>query len=250
MMLHLTTPNVKGDAVKAAQVLLANNRFGEFYRGAIDGQFGPLAAQACTRAKKVLGYKLQDCKPFYGSDLEGYLDGTKKLTPAMKARRVKRHEKPRPVTLGDRIFTEAEKHVGTHESPAGSNLNPFGAWYGANGVPWCAEFVSFCAHTVGSKFRYAYVPYVVADAKGHRNGLRILSHSEVQRGDAVCFDWPGESPGVADHIGLFDEWIDATTFRTIEGNTSSDAAGDQSNGGEVCRKERSVTDVQAFVRIS
>ncbi len=247
--LILTTPNEKGPDVKAAQTHLTTNPYGKFYAGPIDGEYGVLTSQAAYRAKYHIGYSLGSCDHAYGDLLNSYLTGAKPLTALMKLRRAKRSQVPAQ-TIGDKAFAEATKWVGTKESPPGSNMNPFGAWYGANGVAWCAEFVSYCHNKAGSSFKYAFVPYIVNDARAGRNGLVALHASEVKHGDVVCFDWPGESPGVADHVGLFDKWINATTFTTIEGNTSSDAAGDQSNGGEVCRKERYTNCVAQFVRVT
>lgn len=48
------------------------------------------------------------------------------------------------------VIATALTEVGTKESPAGSNKQKYGAWIGANGVPWCAAFVCWCfAHTYG-----------------------------------------------------------------------------------------------------
>ena len=51
----------------------------------------------------------------------------------------------------------------------------------------------------------------------------------------------------SDHVGLFDHWVNksAGTFATIEGNT---AVGNDSNGGEVMRRERSMSQVSCFMR--
>jgi hypothetical protein len=243
---------MSGSHVKTAEAVLAKNKFGSFYHGAIDGQFGPMAAQSAATAKRALGYPLAQINETCGDLLISYLRGAKPLPAAYKLRRAARLKAAPKLSLGEKAFNEAVKWVGTKESPAGSNLNPFGKWYGANGVSWCAEFVSYCLSKAGSKFKYAYVPYVVNDARSGRNGLSVVSKASVRHGDLVCFDWPGESPGVADHIGFFDHWVNqaAGTFATVEGNTSPDDHGDQSNGGEVCRKLRYVSNVQVFVRVS
>ena len=154
---------------------------------------------------------------------------------------------------------EAELWVGTKENPAGSNIaKPFTPWYGwiGWGAPWCAVFVSYCLSKAGfsyinpSKARWAYCPYVLRDAKAGLYGLSIASAADVREGYIVLFDW--DNDGIADHIGLTRGPVDAAAHRvpTIEGNTSSDDHGDQSNGGEVCLKSRSLSDVIAFVKVS
>jgi hypothetical protein len=60
--------------------------------------------------------------------------------------------------------------------------------------------------------------------------------SDPQPGDIVFFDW--NKDGRWDHTGIFVKWLDdgRDVFETIEGNTSST---NQSNGGEVQRRQRS-----------
>lgn len=245
--LHLTTPLMHGAEVVDAQKLLHSNKYGTFYNGKEDGEYGVLTAQAAFKAKYHIGYKLSACDHVFGDLLRLYLNGTKPLTLAMRLRR-KARSKPPKRSMQNVAFNEAIKWVGTKENPPGSNDNPFGHWYGENGVPWCAEFVSYCYAKAGSKFHYAYVPYIVADARAGRNNLTALHSSEVAHGDVVCFDWNGD--GVADHVGIFDKWVTpGSVFETIEGNTSPDSGGDQSNGGEVCRKTRYVSNVEQFVRV-
>lgn len=43
----------------------------------------------------------------------------------------------------DAVIAKARSYLGTAEKPDGSNRTPFGAWFGTNGVAWCAIFVSF-----------------------------------------------------------------------------------------------------------
>jgi cell wall-associated NlpC family hydrolase len=157
--------------------------------------------------------------------------------------------------MREKAFREALTHVGLKESPAGSNRQMFGAWYGMNGVPWCAEFVSYCYAAAGSKQiakrqRWAYCPYMVNAARSGSNGMSITR--DPKRGDIVLFDWEGD--GVANHVGLFDSWVvKGKTFRTVEGNTSPSNA---SNGGSVVHygtgsfRPRSVSDVIVFAHLA
>jgi hypothetical protein len=134
-------------------------------------------------------------------------------------------------------------------------LQKYGAWYGANGEPWCAIFISWVLSHVGKPFKYAYVPYVVNDARAKRNGLSTILFAQVpaalKAGNVVlaAYDWPGESPGLADHIGFVEKIVNSNSFSAIEGNTTSSVTGNQSNGGEVCRKVRFTSDVQAFILV-
>lgn len=139
----------------------------------------------------------------------------------------------------------ATSQLGVKESPAGSNRVKFSAWYGVVG-PWCAMFVSWCMAQDGRKFHYDSVPTIVADAHNRKNGLQIVSKDQVAPNDVVCYDWGHD--GVPDHTGIFEAWVTkGLTFHAIEGNT---AVGNDSNGGEVMRRLRGISDVQAFVRVT
>jgi hypothetical protein len=90
--------------------------------------------------------------------------------------------------------------------------------------------------------RYAYVPYIVADGRRGINWLSVTH--DPHPGDLVCFDWEGN--GVADHVGLYEKDLAGSNFQTVEGNT---ALGNDSNGGEVMRRTRDTSQVQAFVHV-
>jgi len=155
-------------------------------------------------------------------------------------------------TAAQARLNKAKGEVGKKESPAHSNMQQYGAWYGMNGVPWCAIFCTWCDQT-GSKptksfvkgSRYSYVPFVVSDARLGRNGLSLTS--SPQPGDLVCFDWGRD--GEYDHIGLVLSKPDGRgTFDTIEGNTSTS---DNSNGGQVMQRTRNRTGQNTlFVRVA
>jgi hypothetical protein len=147
----------------------------------------------------------------------------------------------------------AIKQIGVKESPSGSNNNKYGNWYGMNGVPWCAIFVTWCYETNNAKpspsflagQRYSYVPYLVSDARGKLYGLQTTS--DPIPGDCVCYDWEGN--GEYDHIGIFERWTKGTSeFSAIEGNTSTS---NNSNGGQVMRRTRTRGgQATTFVRVS
>ena len=63
-------------------------------------------------------------------------------------------------------------------------------------------------------------------------------------GDIVIFNW--DQAGVPEHIGIVEEYLGNGRFRSVEGNT---AVGNDSNGGQVMRRERNVSQVDGFGRI-
>jgi len=156
-------------------------------------------------------------------------------------------------TLRETALHTAITELGTKESPPDSNKVKYTDWYGMVG-PWCAMFCTWCFETSGDSpafvkgSRFAYVPYVLDDARNNRHGLKVTG--DPIPGDLVLYNWDG---GEYDHIGLFEMWVPqgGGSMYVIEGNTSSDAAGNQSNGGEVCRKQRNVgSQATTFVRVS
>jgi hypothetical protein len=152
---------------------------------------------------------------------------------------------------GRNALAEALRHVGVRESPPGSNRTMFGRWYGADGVPWCAIFVSYCFdvgagvvlcrgwHGAGVGRRgVAYVPTLSAWLKATGRAV-----DEPAPGDLAIFDWDG---GVPDHVGIVVR-RHGGGVETVEGNT---AVGDDSDGGEVMRRLRPRTHVALYGRVT
>jgi len=147
----------------------------------------------------------------------------------------------------------AISQLGYKESPAGSNLNKYAEWYGAfNGQPWCAIFATWAFETADDRdspafvkgSRYSYVPYIVADARAGRYGLKTTD--DPIPGDLVCYDWAWDT--IYDHVGIFEKWTAAQQFSAIEGNTSTS---NDSNGGQVMRRSRSRSEqATVFVRVA
>jgi len=157
---------------------------------------------------------------------------------------------PSTITAAQARLNKAIAEIGNKESPANSNQNKYGDWYGMNGVPWCAIFLTWCDLT-GAKptssfvkgSRYSYVPYIVSDARMGYRGLSITSSPKA--GDLVCYDWSRD--GEYDHIGIFEGWTSGRAFQAIEGNTSTS---DNSNGGQVMRRQRDAgSQNTVFVRV-
>jgi len=148
---------------------------------------------------------------------------------------------------------KAISYLGVKESPPNSNNTIFGSWYGVNYQPWCAIFVTYCDQLGGKPCksfvrgsRYAYVPYVVSDARNKQNWLSVPDTPKP--GDLVCFDWARD--GTFDHIGIFEAWAGSSpsAFTSIEGNTS---VGNDSDGGEVMRRSRDTRNqATVFVRVA
>lgn len=153
--------------------------------------------------------------------------------------------------MRDKIIQIASAEVGYKETPAGSNLNKYGEWFGKNGVAWCGAFVSWVYAQAGYKWPkqmdspkgIIWVPIVLIRARQYPTIYKRTF--EPQAGDLVIFDWNADKK--EDHIGIFVKWIvQGKTFETIEGNTSR---GNDSNGGAVMRRERKIEHVVSFVNV-
>ena len=238
--MHLASPLMTGADVKKLQKLLNEDGYGKGLDA--DGEYGPMTAQAVYRAQFWLGFPRPD--QLAGRRFTDYLTGAAKPTPEMCARVAARKKAAKEASFRKDAVKLAKSKVGTIETPV--NIQEFGKWYGMNGVPWCAIFVSWCFANSGSKSfsrrsRWAYVPYVLNDAHAARNGLTITRAPVA--GDLVLYDW--DSDGVCDHIGIVEK---PSPLVTIEGNTSPT---DNSNGGQVMRRtDRSASDIAAFVHVS
>lgn len=151
--------------------------------------------------------------------------------------------------IGKRAVNEARHDIGYVERPV--NRTKYGAFWGQDGVPWCGMAVAFWWRRAGFKvpkelaLRIDYVPELIELAERKQHRLSIVHAKRVRAGDAVALNFDG---GVADHVELFDQWVDKKRglFATIGGNTSR--AGSQSNGGMVLGQVRSLDQVEAFVR--
>ena len=166
-------------------------------------------------------------------------------------------EPPAGSTVRAAALKRAKGQLGYNESPAGSNDNKYGSWYGVNGQPWCAMFCTWsfelAADDLGTDSpsfvrgsRYAYVPYIVNDACDKDHGLKTIDPSAAKPGDVVCYDWQWN--GEYDHVGIFEKWVGPSTFYAIEGNTSVSS---DSNGGEVMRRTRTLGQQgTVFVRVA
>lgn len=225
-----------------------NKPFGDFYKGAYDGEYGPYTSSAVRQAKWFLGYPDKEVNDVAGPVLQGYLRGEKKIPLTYVARRNLRLKKAQQAdTVREHAFAKAVTKIGVNENPPYSNRVEFSYWYGIIGA-WCAMFVTWSYVLGGTKRlqkgnRYAYVPYIADDARAGRNGLHLTA--DPVRGDIVCFQTHGWVPN---HTGLFDHWIDRARgiFATVEGNTSQSVFDD---GGEVMRRTRYKSQVAAFVRV-
>ena len=127
-----------------------------------------------------------------------------------------------------RMVDAALSQVGYQEknkdgSPGRGNITKFGAWYGMDGQPWCAMFVSWAADQAG--ILNNVVPRHASTARGvaayQEAGLYAPNNSGYQprEGDAIYFQ---SANGRIKHVGIVVAF-DPSTQRvyTVEGNTDN-----------------------------
>lgn len=141
----------------------------------------------------------------------------------------------------------ALRQVGRTESPAGSNRG-IGIidecqtyWLGYAGFAWCGAFAGYHVQRYGGVSaltkRIVYCPWIDEDARAGANGLVDRVPLDAGRpGDLCVFDW--QHDGTEDHVGIIVENLGNGSYKTVEGNTSFDDAGSQSNGGAVALRTR------------
>lgn len=127
----------------------------------------------------------------------------------------------------------ARAQVGTVEDPPGSNRTKYGQWYGMDGQPWCAQFVSWVFAHAGCTLPNIQAPGSRGFAKCsiglswfHAHGW-IVDDNDVLPGDILIIDREGD--GDADHTGIVVGYLEDGYVRTIEGNVK--------NGVRECRRD-------------
>lgn len=245
-LIRLTSPHTVGPQVAALQRLMHAKGF---FNGKIDSEYGPATARAVKQTKYLLGYPKDAVDMVAGDHLYGRLAGVIKATPAEKKLMAARKPKPHVKSMGQNALANAMRDLGYTEHPAGTNGNKFGVRYHLDHVAWCNIALSCWYIDAGSTAfvmgkRHHYVPAMVSDAERHNNGLTLTY--DPQPGDPVAFDWNKDR--LADHTGLFGGWVNrgTGTFWTIEGNT---ALYNDSNGGQVMKRERNKSQVRAFIHV-
>lgn len=115
------------------------------------------------------------------------------------------------------------------------------------GSPWCATFVSGIlteAEATWPRTRTAWARGFL-DRRTSKTANAVLTGVYAPRGGDIVIWTRRTRTGTAGHIGFVETWR-GRSGQTIEGNTSSGAAGSQWNGNGVYRRNRAVQPYSAF----
>jgi hypothetical protein len=146
--------------------------------------------------------------------------------------------------------------LGMRESPADSNRCPITAEFGLVG-PWCMMAVSLAfkhgagmilgeqtpapwAFWPGRGFAYCPAFEAWAKSRGYWQG-----RGTPRPGDVALYSWTGGA--VPEHVGIVERYVGGGQFDALEGNTG---LGNDSNGGELMRRRRYLTQTVGFARVS
>lgn len=121
------------------------------------------------------------------------------------------------------------------------------SYYGQNGVPYCAMFVSWVFDRAGQPMPGLPTASCSVIVSNNRGTSRSVSIRDAEPGDVILFDWNPSAGDGADHVGIVEKNC-GSYVQTIEGNTSSGSSGSQSNGGGVYRRTRDWSTVYAVYR--
>ena len=136
------------------------------------------------------------------------------------------------------IIEIAKAEIGTIEGPK-DNETKYGKWTGANFLPWCQSFVSWCAFTSGVKdFPKTAATVAASDWFKKKERWADARNDDPTPGDWIYFDFPDDGVNRISHVGLCIKNNGDGTIQVIEGNTSGTAKGDQRNGGMCVEKTR------------
>lgn len=112
---------------------------------------------------------------------------------------------------------------------------------------WCACFGSMSVYQGGNGTLPGGPQYNTdAAVTAARAANKLVSKADARPGDQLVFDW-NFGTLATDHWGIM-ELNRGANVQTIEGNTSSGAAGSQSAGNGVWRRVRSWDDVRYVIR--
>lgn len=139
----------------------------------------------------------------------------------------------------------ARAELGTKESPAGSNRVKYNtAYYGREvsgpSYPWCVVFAWWCCDQAGVELPIRTASCSALKAAAQSAGMWVTGN--YRPGDIVIYDWGKD--GKPDHCGII-ETVGGSSVVAIEGNT---AVGNDSNGGEVMRRTRTMSQIIGAVR--
>lgn len=228
--LKLTSPEMRGADVRHLQGVL-NDRLVHYKsrrRLRVDGIFGRDTAHELADVGYIMGMEAPYNRP---AAVELILHPHLRNPVQLKRSHDREAARSRHVVPGrmglDALPHIAERYVGVHENPAGSNWgfpHPAG-WeqeFGfGSGVSWCGCFAGAMIRLAGGHVsdRVSFCPYIEADARSRTGGFDLWrpNHNEgVGPGWLALFNWEGGSE--PEHVEIVKE-VHGDHLICVGGNT-------------------------------
>lgn len=151
----------------------------------------------------------------------------------------------------DKILALARAQLGEKENPMGSNHVKYNNEYYEMEVkgpeyPWCCVFQWWLFRHAGGEelfFGGGKTASCTALWRDYQKRGREVDRENIRPGDLVFFVFDGGRSGGMNHVGICEK-VEPGYVTTIDGNTGSD----DSNGGTVARKRRSLKYVGGVAR--
>lgn len=150
-----------------------------------------------------------------------------------------------------KVLSVLKQYVDEKYTEQGDNITPFGKWYGLQGQPWCAMFISYAfsqsglSHLVAAQSSKGFASCNIGYQWFVKN-KRTVPVGKAEPGDIVFFNFDN-NPHTTEHVGIVVS-NDGKNLITFEGNTSGDYRGSQANGGGAFKKKRPYATVMGVVR--
>jgi hypothetical protein len=147
------------------------------------------------------------------------------------------------------VIDAAKGELGYQET--GNNNTKYGKWYGLNNQPWCAMFVSWCfaeanlSQLIAAQTKKGFAS-CDAGLKWFAKRGKIVPVGQAKPGDIAFFQFDDDAQ--ADHVGIVVKNDGKKFLWCIEGNTSGDTKGSQSNGDGVYTKKRAYSLIMGVAR--
>lgn len=214
-LLMVTSPLTYGNDIKAVQNKL--NSLG-YNCGTADGYYGNDTKNAIIRFQSTHGL---DVDGIVGPSTWNSIFNTSSGNPSDPSfnQTASRAELQRFIDSAREELKKGFKEYVAPGKTEGDNMNPYGEWYGINGVPWCAMFVSYCANKAGilntiiPKFKY--VPYGMRDYDVMKR-LKFRTEGYIPKPGDIFFHFSTVSKTYS-HTGIVVGYKDGLV-ETIEGN--------------------------------
>lgn len=210
-----------------------HNHLAEIRRRALAADAGPRRRLPKDEVERLLDALAPTTPPAKLAVLEALLLGGLRRTPVRSRQRASAPRTPAPANSGTSaavraVVRTARSQLGVRERP--NNRTRYGRWYGLDGQPWCAMFVSWVFTKAGHPLPGRGFAGVRAGAEAFRRRGQL--HRTPRVGDI----WLHRGPTwQQDHTGIVVAVHPDGSFTTVEGNSSNAVREVRRGRGELAR---------------